>query len=430
MYPVTHTEGDIFIQVGTPPVFYPAHKNVLYAESAYFKNYFRDTQSTHSRIYILPFPNIRSEIFGIILNYMYTGILNVTEDSVMETYLAAHYLGMPRATIECWSIYESLKEQSRRRDILNLSFLNSLNGIVRPIASRPIGPAISFVAPPKSNNDFIPIHVTTPIPTEEIKSNENNNVTTISPVNEIESINNNSSSNEMMETIDANLKANDTVHLETKPSDKVDENIIDRAEQFIIDVASCDGPVRFTRVINEAYGQNVSQTTVERTAVLGKMQENATTSFHQQMAKNISDSQAKACDILENRHINSDKVTTGGYKFNDEVYICVYCKHTFKSQYCYQKHAKRHLNPLTLKSDCIGAQDISSVKCGKTRKVNSSTDSTSSTDVALILKREVKPLDMNVQYYPCKTCGSKFPSYYFVHKHRKYCQGNDGTDSK
>ncbi|GBP81175.1 hypothetical protein EVAR_31507_1 [Eumeta japonica] len=25
------------------------------------------------------------------------------------------------------------------------------------------------------------------------------------------------------------------------------------------------------------------------------------------------------------------------------------------------------------------------------------------------------------QYYPCKTCGSKFPSYYFVHKHRKRC---------
>lgn len=23
--------------------------------------------------------------------------------------------------------------------------------------------------------------------------------------------------------------------------------------------------------------------------------------------------------------------------------------------------------------------------------------------------------------YPCKTCGCKFPSYYFVHKHRKHC---------
>lgn len=38
------------------------------------------------------------------------------------------------------------------------------------------------------------------------------------------------------------------------------------------------------------------------------------------------------------------------------------------------------------------------------------------------MKRDsIKPLDMNVQYYPCKTCNCKFPSYYFVHKHRKMC---------
>lgn len=32
-------------------------------------------------------------------------------------------------------------------------------------------------------------------------------------------------------------------------------------------------------------------------------------------------------------------------------------------------------------------------------------------------------LDLNVQYFPCKTCGCKFPSYYFVHKHRRLCHG-------
>lgn len=30
-----------------------------------------------------------------------------------------------------------------------------------------------------------------------------------------------------------------------------------------------------------------------------------------------------------------------------------------------------------------------------------------------------------LHYYPCKTCGSKFPSYYFVHKHRKRCHGEE-----
>jgi hypothetical protein len=41
----------------------------------------------------------------------------------------------------------------------------------------------------------------------------------------------------------------------------------------------------------------------------------------------------------------------------------------------------------------------------------------------------VKLLDMNVQYYPCKTCGSKFPSYYFVHKHRKMCHAEEMADN-
>ncbi|KOB77994.1 Uncharacterized protein OBRU01_03150 [Operophtera brumata] len=30
-----------------------------------------------------------------------------------------------------------------------------------------------------------------------------------------------------------------------------------------------------------------------------------------------------------------------------------------------------------------------------------------------------------LHYYPCKTCGCKFPSYYFVHKHRKRCHGEE-----
>ncbi|CAF4805165.1 unnamed protein product [Pieris macdunnoughi] len=30
-----------------------------------------------------------------------------------------------------------------------------------------------------------------------------------------------------------------------------------------------------------------------------------------------------------------------------------------------------------------------------------------------------------LHYYPCKTCGCKFPSYYFVHKHRKRCHAEE-----
>lgn len=34
-----------------------------------------------------------------------------------------------------------------------------------------------------------------------------------------------------------------------------------------------------------------------------------------------------------------------------------------------------------------------------------------------------------LHYYPCKTCGSKFPSYYFVHKHRKRCHAEEVEES-
>ncbi|XP_072934165.1 uncharacterized protein [Epargyreus clarus] len=35
-----------------------------------------------------------------------------------------------------------------------------------------------------------------------------------------------------------------------------------------------------------------------------------------------------------------------------------------------------------------------------------------------------------LHYYPCKTCGSKFPSYYFVHKHRKRCHAEEAAQDE
>ena len=39
--------------------------------------------------------------------------------------------------------------------------------------------------------------------------------------------------------------------------------------------------------------------------------------------------------------------------------------------------------------------------------------------------------DINVQFFPCKICGAKFPSYYFVHKHKKMWHADEtvGSDS-
>lgn len=109
-----------------------------------------------------------------------------------------------------------------------------------------------------------------------------------------------------------------------------------RKETLILDIASCDGPVKFYRVLNENY---------------------------------------KAKD---------EKKSTLKQSFN-----CEYCQHPFKSKYCYEKHMARHLN-----LNFVG---------NKLNKKNNS----------------------SIQYYPCRQCGSKFPSYYFVHKHRKYCKINN-----
>lgn len=143
-------------------------------------------------------------------------------------------------------------------------------------------------------------------------------------------------------------------------------------EKVIIDIACCDGPVRFHRVINKFYGQQPQQSSESPY----EMQE-------------------------ENQSISDENQETS----STEMFTCLYCNHTFKSQYCYQKHARRHLNPV--------AADGNKTVPNVTKET----------------KREVKQLDMNVQYYPCKTCGSKFPSYYFVHKHRKLCHSEEMADS-
>ncbi|XP_050074101.1 uncharacterized protein LOC126561816 [Anopheles maculipalpis] len=262
----------------------------------------------------------------------------------------------------------------------------------------------------------------------------------------------------------------------------------------IIDIASCDGPVRFRRVLNVMYGCNKNnrtadcmETSKEDAFSLADTGNSAkkrasrslryASSFHQQMARNISNTGKLAYESFssssnsscqkyqhqqnqlqpvaatkfvlsqdeEQKDENSQEDITGfsADSINDtegsSSYTCVYCKHTFKSHYCYQKHAKRHLIPLCLDNKSAATYGASTVKnvshSGGHPKVvydtrrRSHQSSTTTSSGSHLIKREVKPLDMNVQYYPCKTCGSKFPSYYFVHKHRKLCHAEDEDDT-
>lgn len=83
-------------------------------------------------------------------------------------------------------------------------------------------------------------------------------------------------------------------------------------------------------------------------------------------------------------------------KVNDkrQPFYCIHCRYSFKSYYCYEKHKRRHINP-EVDERCMAKQG---------------NDETAK-----------KTAEINVPFFPCKCCGLKFPSYYFVHKHRKVC---------
>lgn len=76
-----------------------------------------------------------------------------------------------------------------------------------------------------------------------------------------------------------------------KISEKSNFKPPNKKENIILDIASCDGPVQFYRVLNENYNDE------------------------------------------------EGRKSTPKQKYN-----CEYCNHPFKSKYCYEKHVSRHLN--------------------------------------------------------------------------------------
>lgn len=428
---------DVIIEIGPPPhTRFIAHSTLLSAHSGYLRSAIRpEERNFDNPIYV---PNVTTEQFAPLLTYMYTGYLDLSIENIFGVLLATHVLHMPRALEIC----RAFLSRTQSEGYLGGAFLPTISDhkfndplgvkIIRPIASKASMPGIGFISPPTSSI-LLPSRDTqfksiqqererSPIPTSSKQA---------SPPKEMEIHKKLSKCHGKRSTVSNSIqmerKEEGKESQEVKPKQKfvtaeeplkVEENV----SKIIIDIASCDGPVRFRRVLNEAYGkQPISSQSTNRP--IERTQQNLVTSFHLQMAKTINEQrqlqqQNSTYEESENSQeiiVNDPPNPSVNSKTSDEVYSCVYCKHTFKSQYCYQKHAKRHINPLSIDNELV----VETLDSGSEKEEKGSSSCSSA------IKREVRPLDMNVQYYPCKTCGSKFPSYYFVHKHRKLCHANE-----
>lgn len=175
----------------------------------------------------------------------------------------------------------------------------------------------------------------------------------------------------------------------------------------VIDVACCDGPVHFERVSNPNFA-----VTVEHNVDVGPFPLQTAARFNNNnMERSQQDGSSEELlqvdspdPMTPTSSSNNNTITTTTSTSSAKTYLCIYCNQSFKSLFCYQKHKKRHLNPVSVDITGVPATARMGPTMDNKRSYNNN-----------------KTRDLNVQFFPCKKCGSKFPSYYFVHKHKKVC---------
>lgn len=225
---------------------------------------------------------------------------------------------------------------------------------------------------------------------------ENSNVLNSTTLNSnLNTLNTNSKTNTNSKIyLDSNSSSN--INLNLNPNSKPNTNFI-ASSSAILNVRS-----NSNSNINSSISSNIKSNLNSNTksSLNSNINSNVNSNLNSSLNLNLNSNINSNLKVNSSLNVNSNSNSTQ----NSDHFTCLYCNHTFKSQYCYQKHARRHLNPVEIGN--------------KMQKI----------DNVAAAKREVKLLDMNVQYYPCKTCGSKFPSYYFVHKHRKMCHAEEMAD--
>ena len=177
-----------------------------------------------------------------------------------------------------------------------------------------------------------------------------------------------------------------------------------------LDIAACDGPVRFHRILNPVLADSDDNARGESS----NTEDDMDTQVDVVSDGDVTDNNVGKTFIMPNKSDTSSGAT----------YKCVFCNHIFKSHYCYQKHKRRHLNPFTV--------DFTTLACSNGNSNENSNENVMEKKIfENALEAPASPTisnensvpstlkDINVQFFPCKICGAKFPSYYFVHKHKK-----------
>ncbi|XP_065218429.1 telomere zinc finger-associated protein [Planococcus citri] len=342
----TNLQPDIALIVGNVhnAVKFFAHKFILSNHSGYFK-----TLLATYKGYEVHISNINAQTFAYLLTFMYTGHLDLNALNVYELFLASNLLHITEALALCRQFIAESQQQQ---------LSSSSKSIVKPIPRKKI--FVPNTSPPfdgiqtlkyqplRTSNDLSPSifkPVGNLIKSDFAEDDTNRNRTTVVDENVTKS----PSINEDVE----NPPPNHSKKSNTPPN-------------VILDIACCDGPIKFRKVINKYYDPNKAIT--------------------------------NGC---------SSKDQTNTTQIN---VACQGCKHVFKN---YHKFKKNN----TAGSSNGGANAITT---------SQSTKPTNSAE----LKSKKKTETSNLQCYTCKTCGSKFPSYYFVHKHRKlhHSETRDNSD--
>ena len=183
--------------------------------------------------------------------------------------------------------------QSNIDSLIQKSTLENFNPsnskIVRPIPSKASTVGLSFIAPP-SAHILVPSNHTS-FKTLSAKLNEDTgNLTESNSIfSKSENINTNPDRDTTYENIPSESNKNsiesDSNYVPMENLVKPVKDIAQNDEKVIIDIASCDGPVKFRRVLNETYGSNINS----NNAKLAKFDDNFTrnkqclSSFHQQV---------------------------------------------------------------------------------------------------------------------------------------------------